>query len=100
MKPASGVLLSVALAGNAVAFAAGAESPSLRAQLMAVPIDARLGGDTTVVSATEQAYGLEAPNASMDQQRLFAFGNRVFNTEWTEYPGPLQSFDGLGPTFN
>ncbi len=92
------VSLSVGLAG--IAIAAAAQSPSLRAELIAAPVDARLGGGTTIVSATDQAFTFLAPNAAADEQRLFAFGNRLFNTQWAEFPGSVQSFDGLGPTFN
>jgi CxxC motif-containing protein (DUF1111 family) len=94
------LIVSLAVGAFAVAVAASAQSPSLRAALIAAPIDARLGADTTIVSATDQAFTFLAPNAPADEQRLFAFGNRLFNTQWTEFPGSVQSFDGLGPTFN
>ena len=100
MKAAFGALVGLGLGGAAVALAAGTAAPSLRAELIAAPIDARLGGDTTIVNATDDAYTFEAPNAPPEAQRLFAFGNRLFNTQWTEFPGSVQSFDGLGPTFN
>ena len=35
-----------------------------------------------------------------ERQRPFFFGNRLFNTNWAEFPGSVKSFDGLGPTFN
>jgi CxxC motif-containing protein (DUF1111 family) len=89
---------AIALAGGATAVDTG--GVSIRQQLITAPIDARLGGDTTVPDATDLAYTLEAPNAPPEQQRLFAFGNRVFGMAWAIFPGPLQSFDGLGPTFN
>jgi CxxC motif-containing protein (DUF1111 family) len=101
MKPAIGFFACLALGGSAVALAAATgDGRSLRAELLAAPIDARLGGDTTIRSDGEDAYTVIAPNASEDERRLFAFGNRLFNTAWAAYPGPVQSFDGLGPTFN
>jgi CxxC motif-containing protein (DUF1111 family) len=101
LKTLTGALLSVGLGGAAAALAAGAgPAVSLRAELLAAPLDARLGGATTVPSQAEDAYTFIAANASDDERRLFAFGNRLFNTEWAAFPGPLPSFDGLGPTFN
>jgi CxxC motif-containing protein (DUF1111 family) len=100
MKRPIGLILALGFGAAAVALAATSGAPSLRAELVAAPIDARLGGDATIVSATDLAFTFLAPSAPEDEQRLFAFGNRLFNTEWAEYPGSLQSFDGLGPTFN
>ena len=72
-------LIAIGLGGAAVALAAApGGTPSLRAELMAAPITPQLGGDTTVVSATDQAFTFIAPNASEDQGRLFAFGSRLF----------------------
>jgi CxxC motif-containing protein (DUF1111 family) len=99
MKGPVGLVLALCLGGGAVALAAAVPS-SPRAALLAVPIDARLGGAATIGSASELAYTFLSPHASEEEQRLFAFGNRLFNTEWVPYPASLQSFDGLGPTFN
>jgi CxxC motif-containing protein (DUF1111 family) len=99
-------LLSLGLAAAAVAVAGAAAPPpavdaaALRAALLATPVTARLGGDTTRVVATDDAYTFMADNAPAERTRLFSFGNRVFNTQWAEHPGSVQSFDGLGPTFN
>src|SRR4051812_8859299 len=101
MKSAIGIAAALGMGGAAVALAAASPPDvSLRARLLAAPVDARLGGDTTVVDQSELAYTLMAPNAPAEAQHLFAFGNRVFGTAWDAFPGPLQSFDGLGPTFN
>lgn len=60
----------------------------------------RLGGDTTVFKAGPKAFTLPAANAREEHLRPFFFGNRLFNTNWTQAPGSVASFDGLGPTFN
>jgi CxxC motif-containing protein (DUF1111 family) len=60
----------------------------------------RLGGDTTVVNAGPKAFTLPAANTREEHLRPFFFGNRLFNTNWTQAPGSVQKFDGLGPTFN
>src|SRR5438477_1159783 len=84
MRLAVGILVGIGLGGVAVGVAAGAAAPgaSLRTTLLAAPIDARLGGDTTIDDQSELAYTLIAPNAPEDEQRLFAFGNRVFGMAW------------------
>ena len=39
-------------------------------------------------------------NSPIEHNRPFAFGNRLFNTNWVEAPASVKSFDGLGPLFN
>lgn len=63
-------------------------------------LDARLGGDTTIEVANDQAYARPAPNLPTTQLRAFAFGNRLFNTVWVAAPASVDGFDGLGPLFN
>jgi CxxC motif-containing protein (DUF1111 family) len=90
-------------AGGLGLLAATAERPSaagLREQLLAAPVTADLGGATTRVIASDDAYTFLATNAPAERQRPFAFGNRVFNTKWAQYPASTKSFDGLGPLFN
>ena len=92
-----------ALLGAALVAAAtdgGPLAAGLREQLLAAPVTGALGGDTTRVIATDDAYTFLASNAPPERARPFAFGNRVFNTKWAEYPASVKSFDGLGPTFN
>lgn len=60
----------------------------------------RLGGDTTVDHMGPKAFTFPAANAREEHLRPFFFGNRLFNTNWTQAPGSVKSFDGLGPTFN
>lgn len=60
----------------------------------------QLGGETTVVNQSAKAFTLPAANAREEHLRPFFFGNRLFNTNWTQAPGSVKKFDGLGPTFN
>jgi CxxC motif-containing protein (DUF1111 family) len=60
----------------------------------------RLGGATTVDIAGPKAFTFPAANIAPENVRPFFFGNRVFNTNWTQAPGSVQAFDGLGPLFN
>jgi CxxC motif-containing protein (DUF1111 family) len=77
-----------------------AELPSLRQTLLDAPQTSALGGDTTRVVESRDAFSFLAANAPVEHQRPFSFGNRLFNTNWTEAPGSVKSFDGLGPMFN
>ncbi len=79
---------------------ASAQSPPLRETLLALPVTIGLGGETTRVIASDKAYTFLAANAPRERQRPFFFGNRLFNTNWAEFPASVQAFDGLGPTFN
>ena len=86
--------------GNRLGGAAAQSASDLRAELLAAPVTRDLGGDTTRVVASDKAYTFLAANAPPERQRAFFFGNRLFNTNWAEYPASVQAFDGLGPTFN
>jgi CxxC motif-containing protein (DUF1111 family) len=79
--------------------AAGALSP-LRLELLGEPLDARLGGDTTRIIGSDKSFTFLAENAPAERARVFFFGNRLFNTNWTIFPASVKDFDGLGPTFN
>jgi CxxC motif-containing protein (DUF1111 family) len=46
------------------------------------------------------AFSLPAANLPRDKTRDFFFGNRLFNTNWTQAPASVEAFDGLGPLFN
>jgi CxxC motif-containing protein (DUF1111 family) len=72
----------------------------MREELLATPLTPDLGGETTRVIDTDQAYTFLATNAPAERARQFAFGNRIFNTKWAQYPASVQAFDGLGPVFN
>ncbi len=102
LRPTLFVIASAALAAG-IGIMATAERPlagGLREQLLAAPVTAALGGDTTRVITTDDSFTFLASNAPPERARPFAFGNRVFNTKWAEYPASVKSFDGLGPTFN
>jgi len=46
------------------------------------------------------AFARPVPVLSPAELRIFNFGNRLFNTNWTVAPASAVGFDGLGPTFN
>ncbi len=59
-----------------------------------------LGGGTGRPISGQNAFALPAPNISAAELRVFAFGNRLFNTNWVISGSSTKSFDGLGPIFN
>jgi CxxC motif-containing protein (DUF1111 family) len=63
-------------------------------------IPAALGGDTSRALDGDTAFSFPAANLREENQRVFFFGNRLFNTNWVAAPGSVKSFDGLGPLFN
>ena len=63
-------------------------------------IGERLGGDAGRPAFGQTAFALPAPNLDARQLRDFAFGNRLFNTNWVQAGSSTASFDGLGPLFN
>ncbi len=103
MKTHLPLLAAVALScGGLLAAATGAASPpTLRQQLLEIPVTPKLGGDgSRPLAPASDAFSLPMPNAPRAHQRPFSFGNRLFNTNWTIAPGSVKSFDGLGPMFN
>ena len=60
----------------------------------------QLGGELTVNKESKYSFGMSAPNIPINKLRDFAFGNRMFNTNWVTAPGSVPSLDGLGPLFN
>lgn len=46
------------------------------------------------------AFARPVPALTAAQLRVFNFGNRLFNTNWTQAPASSVGFDGLGPSFN
>ncbi|MGQ0529834.1 MAG: di-heme oxidoreductase family protein [Panacagrimonas sp.] len=64
------------------------------------PLGERLGGDTSRPAFGQTAFALPAPNLDAKQLRDFAFGNRLFNTNWVQAGSSTESFDGLGPLFS
>ncbi|WP_052711462.1 di-heme oxidoredictase family protein [Elstera litoralis] len=59
-----------------------------------------LAGTTGRPSLTQMAFTLPMAGLSAERQRVFFFGNRLFNTNWVAAPSSTLTFDGLGPTFN
>jgi CxxC motif-containing protein (DUF1111 family) len=87
------------LSGLAVA-RAGCNVNDVRDYLLALPDSDKLGGQTSRLLDTPDAFSFQAANAPREHQRPFSFGNRLFNTNWVEAPASVKSFDGLGPLFN
>lgn len=67
---------------------------------VAVLPDARAGGEATVHTTSQDAFARPLPSLPPEQLRAFAFGNKIFNTNWVIAPASVTSLDGLGPTFN
>jgi CxxC motif-containing protein (DUF1111 family) len=99
---AAGMAAAMALAGSQLTAPPRAAGPSLplRVELLAVPITAKLGGDTSRIVASDKAFTFLAENAPAERSRPFFFGNRLFNTNWVIFPASVKDFDGLGPLFN
>jgi CxxC motif-containing protein (DUF1111 family) len=72
----------------------------VRAALLALPLTPALGGEGTRPVASDKAFSLPMANLPKAKLRPFFFGNRLFNTNWTQAPGSVDAFDGLGPIFN
>jgi CxxC motif-containing protein (DUF1111 family) len=58
------------------------------------------GLNLTVNAATESAFAQPSAQLATAELRAFAFGNRLFNTNWVTAPASADGFDGLGPVFN
>ena len=84
----------------AMASYAVSAATSTRIELLAIPVTDQLGGATTRPASSDSAFSLPAANIGSPHRRIFSFGNRLFNTNWTAAPGSVKSFDGLGPLFN
>jgi CxxC motif-containing protein (DUF1111 family) len=100
MRQVLPVFVGLTLGGVAIALAAGASGPSLRAELLAAPISPRLGGDATVALADARAFSQPVPGASVIEEQMFRGGKNLFDAPWNDGPGGPTGFGGLGPTFN
>ncbi|HEY4344998.1 MAG TPA: di-heme oxidoredictase family protein [Parvibaculum sp.] len=58
------------------------------------------GGDYTTALSNRTAFADSGAVLTDEERRIFFFGNRLFNTNWTTAPGSVLAFDGLGPVFN
>ena len=63
-------------------------------------VNPKTGGDSTRVATNHNAFALPAANIRQEMLPVFAFGNRIFNTNWAAAPASVQKFDGLCPLFN
>jgi CxxC motif-containing protein (DUF1111 family) len=84
--PCVGTALAAALPFVVATASAPHSTSDVRAELLAVPISEKLGGDTTRVVASDKAFTFLATNAPPERQRAFFFGNRLFNTNWVKSP--------------
>ncbi|MFZ3034732.1 MAG: di-heme oxidoredictase family protein [Parvibaculum sp.] len=92
-------LLIVLVGGCAVeAMRLSNELPPVRSIAMPDPASPP-GGSYTTELANRNAFADSGP-LTAKERRVFFFGNRLFNTNWTTAPGSVKSFDGLGPVFN
>ena len=61
---------------------------------------AKLGGETTALAHTRNAFSLSARNLTNLERRTFELGDSFFNRNWVTAPASTDARDGLGPTFN
>ncbi len=85
---------------TAALFAAIAYLVAASAAAEDATLSPRLGGTTSRPITSDKAFTLPLANLPKAQLRDFFFGNRLFNTNWTQAPDSVKSFDGLGPVFN
>ncbi len=64
------------------------------------PGEELLGGDTTVLDETGNAFARAARNLSQEQKGTFALGDHQFNRTWVTAPASAEGTDGLGPLYN
>lgn len=69
-------------------------------QEVALTPPTRLGGETSVEVTNQHAFAKSLSNLPVPKLRDFAYGNRLFNTNWVTAPASVEHFDGLGPLFN
>lgn len=97
---AARALKSVVLAMTLLNPVSAADETNTVASLPPLAVGDRLGGDAGRPAFGQTAFALPAPNLDARQLRDFAFGNRLFNTNWVIAGSSTTSFDGLGPLFN
>ncbi len=99
---AAGIALALAGWGMSVLLGApalGAGTPDA-GSVEVRPIGEAPGGAVSRRVQNRTAFSLSAPELPLARVRVFFFGNRLFNTNWTTAPASVESFDGLGPIFN
>lgn len=88
-------LLAVLVAAVAAAALAVAATGPDRA-----PLEEDLGGETTRMDATTNAFGMMITNSEGSQRRMFEQGDSFFTQNWVSAPASTEARDGLGPIFN
>ena len=63
-------------------------------------LDRNLGGATTRLDASQNSFGLPAPQLTNEKRRAFEVGDSFFTQNWVIAPASTDARDGLGPTFN
>ena len=58
------------------------------------------GGVSTVLNASEEAFGFSSSALTASQQVDFGVGNSFFRQSWVSAPSSTTARDGLGPLFN
>jgi CxxC motif-containing protein (DUF1111 family) len=58
------------------------------------------GGTTTVLNATEEAFGFASPTLTAAEATDFGVGNSFFRQSWVSAPASTTARDGLGPFYN
>lgn len=76
------------------------DAGDLRAQWLAMPVSAGLGGATSVDATGPRAFRSIAANADNGKLAPFLFGQRIFDVVWDHAPIIQPTLDGLGPMFN
>lgn len=59
-----------------------------------------LGGISTVINASEEAFGFSSSALTASQQVDFGVGNSFFRQSWVSAPSSTTARDGLGPFLN
>ncbi|SHJ02459.1 CxxC motif-containing protein, DUF1111 family [Mesonia phycicola] len=59
-----------------------------------------LGGISTVINASEEAFGFSSSALTTSQTIDFGVGNSFFRQSWVSSPASTTARDGLGPFFN
>ncbi len=59
-----------------------------------------LGGVSTVINASEEAFGFSSTALTVSQQVDFGVGNSFFRQSWVSAPSSTTARDGLGPFLN
>jgi CxxC motif-containing protein (DUF1111 family) len=92
------LILPASLLGALTATAQVAEA-SLAGEV-APAASGRLGGATTVVDSSPNAFGYPSPLLDKSARRQFLVGNSFFKQNWVTTPSSAADRDGLGPLWN